>query len=1136
MKIVENLSALALRQLVDGTAPAAAETGAALVRGQFTAHPEKLRQALARAIDQGWKAFEVGLAGKAWWEICRPRLHPGEETTLGAKLPVFLDAMVLGEFSVPNPDLRRQALRELRSARHGGLLIGELDRSAELNWLDAAFAPGTPGIEAEWRLVEQIADELRQAFPALSELLHLRREGSSPLVAAVRLYFRRAVAQEPELAQGFAALPPLSPAERAAADALADVLAGHAARLDELLALASGEDAEHALDIEAETAGAPEPIPSVGKAILAALRRYQISRQLRPMDFTALTEPERQRVKELANRAHALALEGQQRWPALLHGLGALQAAAGLLDAAQKDFQAALAATTDAHAQALICHSAYRVALEQQNLPAALPFLQRAITLDPKRLAPFPAEKFEPERILGTAPSGVAFLCKHKASGTRVVVKTLAPEALMAEVSELFRATRLLEELDHPAMVHLRDCDYADEAKQRPYLVTDFLDAPTLADHVRQNGPLPPAEWQKIARILAELLAAAHERGVLHRDLKPTTVLLRKEGANWKVKVINFGLACRPVLLFLTLAGPPAWAKTTLGSSTLALLPYQAPEHLHMLEGAAPGPHSDVYSFGRLCYFALLGTPEPDDEQKDMLPPAWKKLLGQCTARNLARRIPNFPTLLKRLTQLPAETAPAAPEVKADPEMIQNLINRGMVFKQQGNIDRALAAFTRALQLDPRQIAGYFKRGNTYLDAGDFDHAIADYTQAIRIDPANAAAHMNRGLAHFKKGDFESVIADCSEAVKIDPKLAHAYSIRAAAFWERGERHRAIADYNLALRADPKNALAYNGRGLAMAEEGNLDQAIADYTQALRLEPRLLVGYLNRGNAYRLKNAPDEALADLTKALRIDPRNATAYFYRGLALMTKGAYDQAISDLNKVLQLDPKHPEAADRREEALRLKAAKPAATPPAAPVPKPTAAPAKAPTGAKPPAEPTRRRPPGPGGPGAPTAAPPAPPKPVAAKNPSLQAEEERRQMRVAAYFTSGKAAYEQEDYPQAVEQFTKGLQVDPQDPQLFYYRGLAHIAQDDFHEALADFGQAIRLNPKNAMAHYHRGLAHRLLGQHDQAIEDYTRALKLDPRLALAYRNRSLAYAAKGDNEKAKADYERALRLDPSLAREE
>src|SRR5579862_193514 len=135
MKIVENLSALALRQLADGTGPGA--NGAALVRSQFSTHPEKLRQALARAVDQGWKALEVALAGRPWWESAKSRLSPGEDATIGSKLAGFFEAAPLGEWTVPDPELRKDALRDLRTARHGSLLGGELDRSGELGWLDA---------------------------------------------------------------------------------------------------------------------------------------------------------------------------------------------------------------------------------------------------------------------------------------------------------------------------------------------------------------------------------------------------------------------------------------------------------------------------------------------------------------------------------------------------------------------------------------------------------------------------------------------------------------------------------------------------------------------------------------------------------------------------------------------------------------------------------------------------------------------------------------------------------------------------------------------------------------------------------------------------------------------------------------
>src|SRR5204863_9281723 len=78
------------------------------------------------------------------------------------------------------------------------------------------------------------------------------------------------------------------------------------------------------------------------------------------------------------------------------------------------------------------------------------------------------------------------------------------------------------------------------------------------------------------------------------------------------------------------------------------------------------GPHSDVYAFGRVCYCALFGTPAPDDDDKDTLPPELKRLLGRCTARDVGKRPRTFAEVLDQLiptatipTLTPAEPAPA---------------------------------------------------------------------------------------------------------------------------------------------------------------------------------------------------------------------------------------------------------------------------------------------------------------------------------------------------------------------------------------------------------------------------------------------------------------------------------------------
>src|SRR5207244_474679 len=79
----------------------------------------------------------------------------------------------------------------------------------------------------------------------------------------------------------------------------------------------------------------------------------------------------------------------------------------------------------------------------------------------------------------------------------------------------------------------------------------------------------------------------------------------------------------------------------------------------------------------------------------------------------------------------------------------------------------------------------------------------------------------------------------------------------------------------------------------------------------------------------------DRAIDQFTRALRLEPRNVPAYFNRGLAFAAKGEHAKAAADFERVLQLDPKHPEAAQRREEAQRArgKSAAPAAAAPRVP-----------------------------------------------------------------------------------------------------------------------------------------------------------------------------------------------------------
>ena len=287
-----------------------------------------------------------------------------------------------------------------------------------------------------------------------------------------------------------------------------------------------------ALDLTIDTDPVTVPAAELARTIPHHLNKYGLlGRELRPGDCCVIrTEADVLAVRRCMEQFAALEADQQRSLPALLNGLALLEAAAAEYAAARQDFVNVADLVTEPAARAEACHNAYVAGLEEGDWDEALANLREAAGLDPERFAPFPMAKFEPERILGAGGPGITFLCRSRPSGSRVVVKALRTDTLGREVDDLFREARALDELEHPAIIRLRDCDWAGPGQSRPYLVMDYFEGQTLADYVAGHGPLTPDRLVELAGLVADALAAAHGRDVLHRDLRPSNVLVRWEG------------------------------------------------------------------------------------------------------------------------------------------------------------------------------------------------------------------------------------------------------------------------------------------------------------------------------------------------------------------------------------------------------------------------------------------------------------------------------------------------------------------------------------------------------------------------------------------------------------------------------
>ena len=222
-----------------------------------------------------------------------------------------------------------------------------------------------------------------------------------------------------------------------------------------------------------------------------------------------------------------------------------------------------------------------------------------------------------------------------------------------------------------------------------------------------------------------------------------------------------------------------------------------------------------------------------------------------------------------------------------------------------GQIDRAIEAYLRAIELDPGSAKVYNNRGNAYEIKNDVDHAITDYTKAIKLNPELAVAYSNRGVAYDIKGYTDQAIADLNKAIELKSDDAAAYYNRGIVYRSKGDVDRSIEDYTKAIELSLDYAMAYYNRGEAYYMKKDLDRAIEDYSQAIKLEPNYVKSYINRGVAYRRKGKINLAIKDYTKAIELNPGNDKVYKNRGMAYYMKGAYDRAIEDYSQVIELNP---------------------------------------------------------------------------------------------------------------------------------------------------------------------------------------------------------------------------------------
>ncbi len=111
-------------------------------------------------------------------------------------------------------------------------------------------------------------------------------------------------------------------------------------------------------------------------------------------------------------------------------------------------------------------------------------------------------------------------------------------------------------------------------------------------------------------------------------------------------------------------------------------------------------------------------------------------------------------------------------------------------------------------QEEPVTVQGFLNRGQLYAQNEEYDKAIADFNESIRLNPNNLYAYLFRGVSYNLKGNFDQGIADLTQAIRLNPNYDELYFQRGAAYYQKGENDLAMADWEKTLRINPNHANA----------------------------------------------------------------------------------------------------------------------------------------------------------------------------------------------------------------------------------------------------------------------------------------------------------------------------------------